>query len=304
MKKSWVPLVCIATLGFHAAATAGSEDELVFPILTPEPVGTSTCDRWDVDIYAVAAPYPKTSLSRIMGAKIWGKQFKLYQMRSGDKPEWGIAGPNARFMPTEPTVNLSGDSVEERVANVNKSVFGDPNPAIGTRVYFAHAGKYGAGGSGDQCYSRPDFECVGGAIATEENGYTETRGNAEMPNLFPPGTQCGRISITPGTCVFDAPSAVINYGVVGPDGATQVVDLVASCSGVGSGIFQISMLGGGTTVSSDKVSVKLTADGKTLPTQVNLSDGKNNVPVGASATAVKGQSGEFSLTAVLLLQAM
>ncbi|WP_429135748.1 hypothetical protein [Aeromonas hydrophila] len=188
---------------------------------------------------------------------------------------------------------------------MNKQWFKNDNPPAGTQVIVAAVGKTGTRAAGESCYSKPDYECVGAVVAnTTDTFASPLSGSAEPTGLFPAGTLCARVPTFPGSCAFDIPSAVVDLGVVGADGAGQTINLGATCTGGEIGGYQISLPGGGSSVSSDKVSVKLTANGKPLPNEVKLSGGKNQVAIEASATPVAGETGEFSLTAVLLLQAL
>ncbi|MHA2756945.1 hypothetical protein [Aeromonas dhakensis] len=292
-----VTIALSALIGSVSFPAESANDMLTFPVLQLGHVNAgSTCSNWKAQMTFTAVPFSAASLKAITGKKYWMSVDKLYWEWGGvGQAYWGLIADNLQ-------VELRGATPEERVAEVNQAVFGDSHPTAGTTITLRNqVGKLGGAGS---CYSPPNFECAGMVMGDDPFLWGQkTTGTAEL-DTFPPGSQCSRPNLSGGSCSFDVASLTIDMGLMGPDGSSKTAQITATCSGGANPGYEVALMGGGSSVAAEGVSIALDVDGNKMPFTVKWSDGAQKLTLHAKATPVAGATGNFSASGTIYLRVM
>ncbi|WP_421263117.1 reverse transcriptase domain-containing protein [Aeromonas sp. 602200] len=288
--KAWGAIAAAAAFSCSTAALAGT---VIAPVAYMSSQSGQTSCSWTGIVTAQAEEFDSSVLIPLENYSYWAHGAKMMGTQ-GTPPTpamWLATGNDAGGVPP---VKLTGSGAD-RLAQVNKAVFGTPTPKLGTKTVY-HVNKFIG-----LCPTYPDFECSD-FILTDDTTRRVVPGDYE-PNVFPPNHRCRRVDLGGPTCVFTAPNLNIDFGTFGPGPTSAGVNLPIKCSG--SADFNIRLATGGSSVSNKQVRIDLTVDGGTMPKVYHPKQaGTANLAIKAVASPNEGATGQFSMAATILVDAM
>lgn len=285
----YILLAAVTVSNAEAAPHRADGGTVVGPTMKLFDANVSSCSEWFGQAHAVAVSIPASYLNELIPAVEYGPVDKLQTGSWTVYDLWNNSVSKISFAAT--------DRPEDKLAAINKLYFGTPTPSVG------QIGQGFTAGHGDsgRCVTRPDFECFGFAIRKPDANKNVT-GTSEL-RLWPSSDKCDRVPTAPGTCNFTTETLSIDFGPIGPSPATKTGSLKVTCSGQANSGFQVSLGGGGGSLTSKDVTVKIAVDGHPLPYVFNWAAGStNDLTVAATATPSSGASGPFRLSSVILLE--
>lgn len=268
--------VLMAICSVVALLAAPSGSALATTVNIPIPsirIIENTCSIWTIDLTYTATPVDSSLIGVLMNYGSWSNNSHYHADNGSYDGRWVTSN------------NFRTHTAEERLQEINVSVFGRPDPAAGASIH----GKVSHNGACAADLGRR--ECVGIFVATGAASEHYTPGTE--PPTFPFG-MCSGVPPALVSCSFDTSVLPIDlgYGTVGARVGKGVVSV--TCSRPTKLRIAVTDWANDTNGSTlDKISI----DGQSLPYVGSNPGGSVGLPVEVSVTAQR--PGRISLTRVL-----
>lgn len=266
----WIHRFVISIIIISTPAIFNVCNASVVPIVSVQ-ILSNTCNNWTIRQTYTATEVPDSVLIQLQGYTYFQSTTHFHVPDSADTAGgfWYANSPMA-------------GTPEQKLARINKSIFGTERPTPGRTTTFqnAHAG----GCAADQGLR----ECVGIFVNT-----TPDTLYSREPYVFPFGV-CSGIPPVGKVCSFSSPSANVDLGSGKAGDRLGEIKILAECSG--NTAYRIAVLSSGADDGGLK-DISVTVDGHPAPALLNGVAGINEINIGVRATA--GAVGKLRATRTL-----